>query len=80
MIPLRICITEYNPLSNNCRAQLQDDNFICLDPFVSCAINMTDEEYAAGEGHNLVGKTYLMTSYTVYKHEVVPHEDGMIEL
>lgn len=80
MIPIIIHITEYNEKLNYCKARLQDNKIIDLDPFGGCAIELSDEDYENGEGHNVVGKTYILVEYSVSRQMVVPHENGMIEL
>ena len=80
MIPIQIEITEYETAKNVCKAKLQNGNIIEIDPFVSCAIPLTDEEYYAGRGAEIVGKSYLLTCYSVYPTHVLPHEGGMIAL
>lgn len=59
---------------------MQNGNIIEIDPFVSCAIPLTDEEYHAGRGAEIVGKAYILTGYSVYPTHVLPHEGGMIAL
>lgn len=78
MITLRVEIIDYDKDLNNCKARLLNGDVIELDPYGGCAIAMTDDEYAAGNGADIVGKTYLLTAYSVYKDLVVPHEGGMI--
>ena len=80
MITLRVKITEYNKEKNVCTAELLNSDKIELDPFVSCAIPMTDGQYSSGIGFELVGKEFILIEYTVYKQNVVPHKNGMIEL
>lgn len=80
MITVRLKVISYNKETNTCSAQLLNGDIIELDPFVSCAIYMTDEEYTGGEGFKIVGNNYLLTSYTVHPEHVVPHEGGMIAL
>lgn len=80
MITIRVKITEYDKDSNTCKASLLNGDIITLDPFVGCAIRMTDGEYHDGVGYSLVGKTYLLYKYSVYPDYVVPHEDGMVEI
>ena len=80
MIPIQIKITEYYYDKNVCKAKLQNGNIIEVDPFVGCAIPLTDEEYNNGNGAYLVGKSYILISYSVYPTHVMPHENGMIEL
>jgi len=78
MITVRVKIIAYNKITNTCTAQLLNGDIIDLDPFVGCAIPMTDDEYARGVGFYLVGNNYLLVEYTVYKDLVVPSENGMI--
>lgn len=80
MIPIQIEITEYDHARNVCKAKLQNGNIIEIDPFVSCAIPLTDEAYNAGRGAEIVGKSYILTGYSVYPIHVLPHEGGMIAL
>lgn len=79
MIPLLVTITAYDHGRNVCQAKLQDGRIIELDPFVSCAIKLTDEEYAANKGAEIVGKAFVMALYSVYIDHVVPHEGGFVE-
>jgi hypothetical protein len=77
MIPLIIEIVSYNKESNKMIAKTLHGVNFALDPFVGCAIRMSDEDYELGKGGDFVGKSYCMTFYTVYKNEVVPHEGGL---
>lgn len=80
MITARVKIVSYDKASNTCTAELQDGRIIELDPFVGCAIDMTDDEYEKDKGFGIVGNVYALTEYTVYTDNVVPHEGGMIKL
>lgn len=80
MIPVQIKITEYNFEFNTCNGMLQNGNYVCIDPFVGCAIKLTDDDYKAGKGSELVGKTFLLIAYSVYPDYVCVHENGMIEI
>ena len=79
MIPILIKILSYDKELNNCIAELQNGNMIAFDPFVGCAIELSDDDYEKGKGFDVVGKSYILTEYSVYAHNVVPHENGMIE-
>jgi hypothetical protein len=81
MIPLYVTITAYDINKNTCTATL-DSGIICkhFDPFVSCAIKQTDEQCKSGDGNLLIGKRYLMSSYSVYTDFIVPHEGGFTEV
>ena len=78
MIVQRIEIVSYDKERNTCKARLQNSDLIELDPFVSCAIRQTDEDYEANRGTELIGKKFLLTLYSVYSDSVVPHEGRMI--
>ena len=78
MIPIQIEITGYNFDRNVCVAQLSNGNFIEVDPFVGCAVRLSDDDYVAGKGADLVGKKFVLTSYSVYPSTIVPHENGIV--
>lgn len=78
MLTIRLKVTGYDKERNVCQAVLQNGDNVEFDPYVSCAIPLTDEEYADGGGAGIVGCEYLLTAFTVYKHVIVPHEDGLI--
>lgn len=80
MITVRVKIIGYDKASNTCTAQLLNGDIIELDPFVGCAISMTDDDYEKDRGFDIVGKSYFLTEYTVYKENVVPSEGGMIAI
>lgn len=80
MITVRVKITDYDKVSNTYKAQLLNKDIIELDPFVGCAIDMTDEDYEKGKGFDIIGNSYLLTGYIVYKERVVPSEGGMIAI
>ena len=73
MLPIFIEITKYDFDTNTCTAKRLDSAMeFTFDPFVSCAIALSDEDYIAGRGSNVVGNRYLVTEYTVYECSVVP--------
>ena len=78
MITVRVKITSYNKALNTCEARLLNGDVIQLDPYVGCAIPLSDEDYLAGKGANIVGKSFWLTQYSVHADCVVPHEGGMI--
>lgn len=80
MITVRVEILDYDKASNTCTAQLLNGDIIEIDPFVACAIHMSDEDYKKGKGFDIVGNSYLLTEYMVYKESVVPSEGGMIAI
>ena len=81
MLPLYITITAYDSIANTCTAET--DTGVTLknfDPFVGCAVKMTDDQYHQGFGNSFVGKRYLMTEYSVYSSSIVPHENCLLEV
>ena len=80
MIALRVKITEYNKDRNACKAKLLNGDVVDLDPYVCCAIDLSDDDYETGKGADIVGNDYLLTEYTVYNDSIVPHAGGMIAL
>ena len=80
MIPIRITISSYDKETNTCKATLLNGDVICLDPFVGCALELSDDDHEAGCGADVVGNTYILVEYTVYRESVVPSEGGMIQL
>lgn len=80
MIALRVEIAEYDKESNTCKGILLNGDIIVIDPFVYCAIPLSDEDYEAGKGGDIVGNVYILTIYDVTKDGVYPNNGGMIEL
>jgi hypothetical protein len=80
MIAIRVEIIDYDKASNTCTARLMNGDIVELDPFVCCAISMTDEEYENNAGFDTVGNKYILTEYIVNKDNVVPCEGGMIKI
>ena len=78
MIPIRVEITDYKRDTNTCTAKLLNGDYIELDPFVCCAIELTDTDYENGKANELVGDVFILTEYHVYKESVVPVEGGML--
>jgi len=80
MIPIQVKIISYDEMKNTCTAELQNGNKVEIDPYVGCAIALSDDDYRAGKGADIVGSSYVLTSYTVYPYGVVPHESGMVKV
>lgn len=78
MITVRLKIVDYDKHKNTYKAKLLNGDIIAFDPFVSCAIAMTDEEYKNNKGFKYVGNNYILTEYTVYNDIVIPSEGGII--
>ena len=80
MIPLQIRIKSYNKSTNTCQAYLQNGNIIDIDPFVACAVEMTDDEYNADKGYDMVDKSFVLIDYSVSPFWVIPTAGGMIDI
>ncbi len=80
MITVRIKIIDYDKASNTCTAQLLNGGIIEVDPFVSCAIKLSDKDYESDKGFEIIGNSYLLIEYHVYKESVTPSEGGMIKI
>ena len=80
MIPIEIEITSYDKNFNICKATTGTGILINIDPFVWCALPLSDEAYERGDGNLTVGKRYDLTKYSVDHHVVIPSEGGMFEL
>ncbi len=76
MLMQKVKIISYNKETNTCVGENQYGEKFDIDPFVGCAIFMDDAEYLADKGFEAVGKTYVMSMYSVYASNVVPHEGG----
>jgi hypothetical protein len=80
MINLTVTVLSYDKSSNTCAAKDEFCRQFSFDPFVDCAIPLSDEDYHAGKGGQVVGKTYIMTKYSFDGHHVVPYSGGLIEV
>ena len=78
MIPVQVKITSYDKARNDCEAELLNGDIIKIDPYVGCAIELSDTDYYKGWGAEIVGNSYLLIEYSVYKSQVIPMENGMI--
>lgn len=80
MITVRLKVISYDKETNTCKAQLLNGDIVDFDPFVGCAVKLTDDDYHNGKGSEIVGKSVILTQYTVYHDNVVPHQEGMFEI
>ena len=85
MLPLRLVTKGYDKDRNIFKAILPSDEVVYFDPFVGCAIELSDEDYASGKGYEYENKSFLLTEFSVQKWDVisymiVPSEGGIIEL
>lgn len=80
MITIRLKVIGYDKEKNVCQAVLQNGDQVEFDPYVSCAIPLTDEDYHAGRGADIVGNEYLLTSFSVYPYMIIPNQDGIVRV
>lgn len=81
MIPLQIKLKSYDKLRNEFKATtLQNGNTITLDPFVNCAIELSDDDYELDKGFYFVGRVFIMTAYLVRHDCVIALESGLIDI
>tara|TARA_R110002096_G_C14661646_1_gene728198 strand:- start:25547 stop:25831 length:285 start_codon:yes stop_codon:yes gene_type:complete len=79
-LTIQIQLIEYRKESNDFIAKTRLGESFVFDPFVSCALSMTDNEYENGKGFDFVGHDFLMNHYTVTHDNVYSHEGGLIEI
>lgn len=79
-LTLHIQLIEYRKESHDFIAKTKMGESFILDPFVACSLLMTDDEYEAGKGFELVGREFLMTHYTVTHDDAYSHEGGLIDI
>ena len=63
MLPLRLATTEYDKDRNIFKAILPSEEIVYFDPFVLCAIKLSDEDYATGKGHEYENKVFILPCY-----------------
>lgn len=62
-LPMIVDIFHYTYSTNTFMAKSHDGGEMIIDPFVSNAIEMSDDEYMDACGNNYQGKKFLMTDY-----------------
>ncbi len=77
-------IVEYIKDRNYYIAESGASDRFAFDPFVFCAIPLSDEEYKNGKGEKLVGAYFFAVDYHVQlwdendlMHQMVPSENGL---
>lgn len=89
MFPLILKVTGYNREKNILIAKTQTRQEVEFDPFVSCAIELSEEGFKEGLAEKLCGNTYALTSFivdespfknTVQDYLVIPSENGLSEV
>ncbi len=71
-------VISYDKESNTCRAIDSFGRDFNFDPFVGCAIRMTDEQYSKGFGFSIVGNGYVASDYSFSNGQLVPNENGLV--
>ena len=79
-LALHIQLIEYRIKTNDFIAKTKLGESFVFDPFVGCSLSMTDDEYEASKGLELVGREFLMNHYTVTHDNVYAHQDGLIDI
>lgn len=72
-----LTVTSYDKEKNNCQAVDQFSRTFEFDPFVGCALTMTDDQYLDGFGFSFVGNRYCATNYSFSSGMIIPHEGGL---
>lgn len=85
MLPLRLVTKAYDKDRNIFKAILPSDEIVYFDPFVGCAISLSDDDYANGKGFEYENKPFLLTEFSVQKwgvnsYMIIPSEGGIIAL
>ena len=85
MLPLRLVTKEYDKYKNMFKAILPSDEIVYFDPFVGCAIELSDEDYANDRGFEYVNKAFLLTDFSVKRlniisYLIVPSEGGIVDI
>lgn len=89
MLPLQVHVKDYFHDRNYCEVVLASGEIAAFDPFVGCAIRLSDADYSAGKGAELKNKSFLLTAFSVapwsdydnrYHYMITPHEGGIIAL
>ncbi len=85
MLPFRIVTKKYRKDDNYFEAVLPSDEKVLFDPFVGCAIPLTDSEYEEGKGFEYENRSFLLTNFSVQQWDInsymiTPNDGGIIEL
>ena len=85
MINQTVTIASYDKSKNYFTAKTSLGENILFDPFVTCAIELSDDAYLDGKAFEFVGKTYICFSYSVQVWNdgmamLTPDENGMAEI
>lgn len=77
-LEITLKVISYDKETNTCRAIDSFGRDFDFDPFVSCAIKMTDEQYSDGFGFSIVGNRYVASAYSFSNGQLVPHVNGLV--
>lgn len=80
MLTIRLKVTGYDKERHVCQAVLQNGDIVDFDPYVGCAIRLSDEECRNGKGKDIVGCEFLLIEYAVTRRMITPYENGLILL
>ena len=80
MITLRVEIIEYDKETNLCKGRLLNGDIVVIDPFVYCALPLSDEDYDDDKGSDIVGNSYILTKFDVTPDDIYPNKGGMVAL
>lgn len=89
MLPLQLYVKEYFEDKNYCEAVLASGEKVAFDPFVLRAVHLSDEDFQAGKGKEIKGRSCLVKSFIVkswemdetgYNYVIIPDENGLIWL
>lgn len=80
-----ITIYEYDKAKNYFTGKTSRGEHVYFDPFVSCAIDLSDDEYLEGKAFDYIGRAYVCFDYSVQvglfgQSMVIPSESGMVEI
>jgi hypothetical protein len=85
MLPLKITIINYLQTKGYCTASLASGEIVMFEPFVSNAVELSDDEYEAGAGYEMEGVSFLLTDFIVspcehesYNYMIIANRGGMI--
>jgi hypothetical protein len=73
-------ITKYNKDRNEFIAELNNNTEVRFDPFVTGALQFSEDDYENNKGFEFVGKSYHMSSYSTYLGCIIPDTSGLIEI
>jgi hypothetical protein len=76
MTSILIKVVSYDKDINCCTAEC-NGVMVEFDPYVLCALPLSDEEYQKGQGAQIVGNTYIVSDYFTISDIICPKQNGM---